>query len=240
MEGHPVNRLPDYVDSDAEFELLPSLISGIHGCIQRHRQRQACSVAQRKTKLPSLRDQIAGNSGMLLEERRYFLDWAGGVFPRFVRAPSAAHKFALYFGQIHRTADGIRKQLGRESLMSRLSINQRKNGGGIEYDPPTHAWPRRGARRETRQRGMCRVLHAGGHGAERAQFDLEDSANTMAGALNSTLLGRDAQFVLLKSKHYFVSNVDAKSLPKRGGNHYSAVLADTYSGFFCHGTIQAL
>jgi hypothetical protein len=53
--------------------------------------------------------------------------------------------------------------------------------------------------------------------------------------LDAPLLGRDAQFVVFDPQHDLISNLDAKSPSKGSGNHDSAILVHTRSGFFCHG-----
>jgi hypothetical protein len=55
--------------------------------------------------------------------------------------------------------------------------------------------------------------------------------------LDAALLGRDAQFVVLNSQHNFISNLDAKSLPKRRGDYNMTVLVHARSGFFGHGLL---
>jgi hypothetical protein len=52
--------------------------------------------------------------------------------------------------------------------------------------------------------------------------------------LDAALLGRDAQFVVLDPQHDFISNLNAKSLSERRGDHYPAILVHAGSGFFCH------
>src|ERR1700751_1733039 len=59
-------------------------------------------------------------------------------------------------------------------------------------------------------------------------------SNAPSRALQAPIHRRDPEFVVFHSQNHFISGLDAKRFPIRGGYHYTAVFVDPHPGFDIH------
>ena len=96
--GYQHRNLPNHMDSDVNFEVLPGFIGGVDRSMESSSQRQTGTVPEGQTERTGLSHEIAGNSRLLCSERHGIVDRAKRILPCFIGIASATHQLCLYFG----------------------------------------------------------------------------------------------------------------------------------------------